>query len=279
MKNDILNCLEIWGGNEAADNHFRRPGLDLWIQSQPQRQSESGGSDLHLFTSCASGRITRTLLADVCADGGLFREIAGELRELLKQNINAIQQTRFVRQMSQRLDEASLQGGFASALISTYFAPTRSFNLCNAGHPPPFLFRARQRDWSVLKHFPPERGQDKAPLGVVDSAEYQQFHTTLELGDMVLSYSNSLTECCDAEGQILGLEGILCRVRQCDPNQPATLISKLANQIRGEHAANNSTEGETLLLCRCTDTGVAWRENLLAPLRIVRGVSDNTSLG
>ncbi len=79
------------------------------------------------------------LLADVCGFGSLFADISSELRDLLKRNVNTIKQSRAVREMSCRLDDASHRGGFASTLISTYFAPTRSFSLCNAGHPPPFL--------------------------------------------------------------------------------------------------------------------------------------------
>ena len=273
-----MNCMEVWGGNGSTNNHLTRPGLDVWIWSQSRSCATAGGGDLHLVSSCASGRITRMLLADVCGFGPLFAEIAGELRELMKRNINSIQQVRLVRQMSRRLETASLRGGFASTLISTYFAPTRSLTLCNAGHPPPLLFRADSQQWSVLKQAPAASPADDGPLGVVNPVEYQQFTTKLNLGDMVLSYSNVLTECRGAGGRLIGLDGLLSRVRQLDPQQPSSLAATLVTRIRGEHPDNRAREDATVALCRAVDTRVAWRDNLLAPLRLLRKVSDSTRI-
>ena len=147
-----LNCMEVCGGHGDTNSHFTRPGLDVWIRSRSQGLTEAGGDDLHLVSSCASGRITRMLLADICGFGHLFDEISGELRDLMRRNVNSVQHARLVRQLSCRLDGASRRGGFASTMVSTYFVSTRSFTLCNTGHPPPLLFRAKTGDWSIPKH-------------------------------------------------------------------------------------------------------------------------------
>ena len=270
--------MEVWGGNGATNNHLTRPGLDVWIWSQSQGFAAAGGGDLHLLSSCASGRITRILLADVCGFGPLFAEFAGELREMMKRNVNTIQQARCVREMSDRLEDASQRGGFASTLISTYFAPTRSFALCNAGHPPPLLFRAQAQAWSVLKQSPAEMSSADGHLGVVSRGEYQQFKVKLEVGDMVLGHSDSLTESRSASGGRIGLEGLLSRVRHLDSQKPSALATTLVTQIRNEHADNLATQDATLLLCRATNTRVAWQDNLLAPFRLLRAVADETRM-
>ncbi len=265
-----MRCMEVLGGNLTTNRHLRRPGLDVWIWSHSQGQAEAGGSDLHLLSSCASGRITRMLLAEICGYGPVFREVANELRELLKRNANSAQQARFVRDMSVRLEGASQRGGFASTLLSTYFAPTRSFSMCNAGHPPPLIFRSHTREWSVLKQARTDALSGDAPLGVVDRREYQQLKTKLEVGDMVLSYSSVLTECRSASGRILGLEGLLGRVRQNDPHQPSDLVAGLVTHLQNEHVGNFATDDATVLLCRATETAVPWRDNVLAPFRLLR---------
>ncbi len=274
-----MNCMEVWGGNEATQCHFTRPGLDIWIRSQMQGHAESGGSELHLVSSCASGRITRMLLADICGYGQRFAQIAGAFRELMRRNVNSVRQARFVREMSRRLDDASRQGGFASTLVSTYFAPTRSFTVCNAGHPPPLLFSVETGTWSVLKHAAPASASTEAAFGVVSPDEYQQFTTKLEIGDMVLNYSNALTECRDVNGRILGIDGLLSRLRQIDPQQHTEISATLLTQIQSEHADNFTTEDATLLLCRATARRVGWRDNALAPFRLLRPVSDATRIG
>ncbi|MFC1758256.1 PP2C family protein-serine/threonine phosphatase [Planctomycetota bacterium] len=273
-----MNCMEVWGGNRTSENHIARPGLDIWTWSRSVGVDETAGNDLHLLSSCASGRITRMLLAEVCGDGTAFREIAEDLRELMKRNVNSVQQERFVGEMSRRLVGASQRGGFATTLISTYFAPTRSFNLCNAGHPPPLLFRAPSQEWSVLKQAPADLSPAKAPLGVVDLGEYQQFKTKLDVGDMVLSFSNVLTECRNTNGRVLGLEGVLNRVQQLGSQEPSNLVTDLVTLIQSEHTDNLATDDATAILCRATETKVAWRDNVLALFRLLRAVSDKTRI-
>jgi serine phosphatase RsbU (regulator of sigma subunit) len=217
-------------------------------------------------------------MADVCAFGPVFSEIAGQLRDLMKRNVNAISQSRIVRDVGLRLEEAAHNDGFASTLISTYFAPTRSLSLCNAGHPPPLLFRSSEAQWSVLKRAPADAVAGEASTGVVHPGEYQQLKTILGVGDMVLSYSNVLTECRDRAGQTIGLHGLLGRVCRLDTRRPADLSLALLSQLRDEHPENLAAQDATILLCRATETEVTWRDNLLAPLRLLRSVSDKTRI-
>ncbi|HRX83095.1 MAG TPA: PP2C family protein-serine/threonine phosphatase, partial [Pirellulaceae bacterium] len=207
----------------------------------------------------------------------LFHGVATRLREVMKRNVNTIRQARSVRQMSQQLSAASQRGGFASTLMSTYFAPTRSFALCNAGHPPPMMYRMKTRQWSLMKQQPAATVTGGSEPGVVDPSEYQQFKTTLEVGDMVLTFSNSLTESRTRDGQTLGVGGLLDRVRQCDSAKPSAIPETLLNQLKGGSTNDVDHEDATVMLCQATETPVAWRDNLLAPFRLIRGATDRTS--
>jgi hypothetical protein len=95
---------------------------------------------------------------------------------------------------------------------------------------------------------------------------------------MIFSYSNVLTECRGASGRMLGVEGLLDRVRQLNPRRPADLVSSLIGRIRAEHADNLATDDATAVLCHATDTKVAWRDNLLAPFRLLRSAGDKTRI-
>lgn len=277
---ESMSCMEVWGGSCAADERLRRPGLDIWIQSPGAKATEAGGGDLHLLSSCASGRITRMLLADICGIGTLYAEIAAELRDLMKRNVNAIQQKRIVREVSRRLSQAAKKGGYASLLISTYFAPSRSFRLCNTGHPPPLIYRAKSGAWSTIKPDAPASAAfcEEKLEDVVSLDEYQQVETTLNFGDMVLCFSNSLTECRDTDGNIVGLSGILQRVQELNADDPDHLSERLVEQLRSEHPENEHIDQATLMLCRASDTKVGLKDNVLAPFRLLRRVGDKTRL-
>ena len=273
-----LKCMEVWGGNGSRKDYFVRPGLDAWIYSQAVSSSIAGGGDLYLLSSCSSGRITRMMVADVSSQGPHYAKLAEEIRELMKRNINTIRQTRFVREISRRLAESSEHGCIATALIGTYFAPTRKLSLCNTGNPPPLLFRAADQCWSVLKQVPQDMTASPNSFRVTDYEEYQNFESTLDSGDMLLSFSNALTECCSEDGRILGMHGLVQRVRQLDPWRPGELVAALTEEIKQEHPDNLAIDDATVLLWQGTKTSVPWRDNLLAPLRYFQGAADKTKI-
>lgn len=220
------------------------------------------------------------LLADVGGTENLFTDVADNMRDLMKKNINVIAQTSAVRQMSSNLDNASEKGGFASTLLSTYFAPLRSFAICNAGHPPPMLYRAATGEWHLLKSSSLKDSDDLPPSGNVSPNEFQSLKLSLEVGDMVLSYSNALTECRGRDGKTLGLMGLRSIVRQLNhANLDENALDGLIERIRGEHPDNLQEDDITVMLSKVTGARVRMRDNFLAPFRLARRtILDRTSL-
>ena len=204
--------------------------------------------------------------------------VALRLRDIMKRNVNSINQAGSVKQMSRELQRASLQGGFASTLMCTYFAPTRSFKLCNAGHPSPLCFRHGTGEWTLLKSSSDRQPAAETNLGVLSSGEYQQVETELEIGDRVLCYSNSLTECRGSDGRTVGMTGLLRRVQRLGGTDPSRLAGDLLDLLRSEDEENLAASDATVLLCEATTTPVAWQDNLLAPLRLFRAATDRTTI-
>ena len=97
-------------------------GLEAWISSQPEGQAAAGGN-VYYLSSCASGRITRLLLANVSGHGELVARTAAGLRDLMRQNINVVSQRRFVAAMNRQFSAASGDSDFATAVVSSYYAP------------------------------------------------------------------------------------------------------------------------------------------------------------
>lgn len=273
-----LNCMEVWGGNGSRDNHFVRPGVDVWIASQAVDRDLSGGSDLYLLSSCSSGRITRMMVAEVCGLLPQYTKLSDELGELMKQNINTIRQARFVSEISRRLAECSEHGCFATTMISTFFSPTRTLSLCNTGNPPPLLFNNQQQAWSVLKQVPEDLTVTPESWGVADLEEYQSFETKLNVDDLALCFSNAITECRDLQGRTIGMEGVFERVCKLDPTQPEQLITTLTEEIKQEHPDNLAVDDATILLCQGTKTSVPWKDNIMAPLRYFQGATDKSKI-
>src|SRR5687768_18611008 len=56
------------GGNQPADSGVVMAGLDAWVYCRPYHGAAAGG-DVYYVSSCATGRITRLLVADVSGHG------------------------------------------------------------------------------------------------------------------------------------------------------------------------------------------------------------------
>src|SRR6478609_2236552 len=87
----VMQCMEVWGGNQLADSGVVMAGLDAWVYSKPFGGAEGGG-DVYYVSSCATGRITRLLVADVSGHGASVGGLAVQLRTLMRKHVNQIDQ-------------------------------------------------------------------------------------------------------------------------------------------------------------------------------------------
>lgn len=274
LKSDSLQCMEVWGGNSGISRNFHLPGLDVWLYSRPHNNVASGG-DVYYLSSCASGRITRLLLSDISGHGAAVSQCAGRLRDLMRKHINRVSQSKFVADINQHFTE--LAGStFATAVVGTFFASTRSLQLCTAGHPQPLLFRQKSGNWetSVPRDQNPNALAD-LPLGITQGVEYQQSQVTLNPGDMMLAYTDGVTEIRLADNHLLNTSGLRLLAQSLSGTEPERFLSALVDEVC-QNATAPIDDDLTLMLLRSDGTTTAFRDNLLAPLRILRGGRDKT---
>lgn len=269
-----MTCMEVWGGNTSVDTSVSMSGLDAWVYSKPYKQA-AGGGDVHYVSACATGRIVRLLLADVSGHGTEVEEIGRDLRNLMRRFVNYLDQGQFVKMMNARFTEMSRADIFATALVTTFFAPTRQLTLCNAGHPAPLLYRAAEGRWSALEQTVDGDEPANLPLGILDMSQYEHLDIQLQTGDIVLCYTDSLMEASAADGSQLGTEGLVRIVGGLGTVDPAVVIPKLLLAVAAEHPGNLHSDDVTVLLFRPNGTAerTSTRDKLLAPFRVIRGVA------
>jgi phosphoserine phosphatase RsbU/P len=246
-----MPCMEVWGGSQLTARGVVFGGLDAWVYSKPHGKTRRGG-DVYYASSCAAGRISRLLLADVSGHGTSVAAIAADLRLLMRRFVNRWDQKEFVRLLNEQFSALSTKGTYASAIVSTFFASTRRLVLCNAGHPRPILYRVSQKEWSLMGHEGPPHlpGPLNLPLGLMSITEYEHFDVELELGDCVLTYTDALIESSDADGEMLGEEGVLRILKLLGDVKPEKLIDALLGEIAERYPENLSNDDVTLLIVR-----------------------------
>jgi phosphoserine phosphatase RsbU/P len=113
---------------------------------------------------------------------------------------------------------------------------------CNAGQPAPLLLRAGKA---------PEKLEEGGPmLGAMQSAVYRSGRVRLDPGDMLIAYSDGVTECPNSRGDEFGIEQLAATasaVRGVSANQ--ALFSTLATVLDFADACSASDD-LTLLVVR-----------------------------
>lgn len=268
-----LRCMEVWGGNEPADRGVSLAGLDAVVYSLPVGTGASGG-DVHYLSSCATGRITRLLVADVSGHGETVASTARSQRDLMRRFINFADQTRLIAGMNRAFSERDHGGRFATAIVATYWAPTRELVVCNAGHPRPMIYRAKRQTWAVLAPEPghgDEGGASDIPLGIDADGSYTQFGVRLDRGDIVMLYTDALIEARSQSGEMLTERGLIEILNDLGGLSTVELKERLLESIGRFRGSGSSDDDTTVLLLTPNDAvpRAGFGLGLLASARIV----------
>jgi phosphoserine phosphatase RsbU/P len=257
-----MQCMEVWGGSQLTARGVAFGGLDAWVYSKPHGNADRGG-DVYYASSCATGRIARLLLADVAGHGLSVASTAADLRTLMRRFVNRLDQSEFVRLLNQQFAALSKDGAFATAVVATFFEPSRRMTVCNAGHPRPLIYRAARQRWDFLGQTTPDQkpapGPINLPLGLLGMSAYDQFDIQLEPGDRVVTYTDALMESNDCAGEMLGEQGVLQILRLLGGDlDPQTLIERLLAEIAERYPENLTEDDVTVLLVEVTERKASY---------------------
>ncbi len=243
-----MQCMEVWGGNQAARSGVSVPGIDCWVYSCPYG-GEARGGDIHYVSLCGGGAISRYIVADVSGHGEAVGKLAQTLRGLLKENINTIDATSLVQDLNRAFGELTDQGIFATALVATYYAPEDHLVLCNAGHPRPLWYNAETGRWDLLRPELPEARNEllDLPLGIIPETNYRQFAVPLARGDVLVAYTDPLIEARGPEGRMIGEDGLLDLASGLEGEAPDRFADDLLTAVDRHRRADTWQDDVTVM--------------------------------
>lgn len=277
-QHEHMQCMEILGGNLATDRCIEAPGMDIYVSSSPHLDSDTGGGDIYYMTSCASGRITRMLLADVSGHGASASELAIALKDSLRKNVNRISQSRFVQDMNREFQKLRSADRFATAVVATYFEPQRKIAFALTGHPNPLVYRQAEQRWFKVDEqaLRDKRSFRNMPFGVVDDSVYPTRKVRIGQGDMVLLYSDAFIESLNSESRQIGIDGVLDVLNGMPSSDPAEIIPSLKDTIFSWQPGNLKDDDATVMLGHFRGPKPRWRDTIKAPVRLLGKVKDKT---
>ncbi len=255
-----LACREIWGGTGPAQNRLSVPGLEAWVFARPHRGQQSGG-DIHYVGLCGHGILSRFVVADVSGHGPAVSDLANDLRELLRRNMDNPDQAELMKALNRDFGELAQEGTFATAVVCSYIALNHHLVIANAGHPRPIWREASKGKWQPLHYDMDEAVSDvpgvvehnvDLPLGVIGETGYQQFAVELSPGETVVFHTDSLTEVRDDSDRMLCEEGLIAMASRLDPADPETFGRDLLEAVQQYAGPDGIDDDITLLVLHHT---------------------------
>ena len=249
-----LACTELWGGNNIADELVKLPGLMGFIHSKPIEPAITGG-DVYYLSVCDKSVLSRVVLADVAGHGEAVSGIATKLRTLLKKYINTFDQSALMQEINEafRCENKDLTQ-YATAAVLSYYCRTGELIFASAGHPPSLWYHADRKTWDWLYERTPHAAKtfQGLPLGLVHGTDYEQTRVRLAEGDLVILYTDGITECSDQTAKELGYEGLLKLLRTLPVEPSIATASALVAAIEEFRGSTLCLDDQSAILLQRT---------------------------
>lgn len=122
-------------------------------------------------------------------------------------------------------DELSRIDSFVTCILATYDPYTRRFEYANAGHNAIFRWCAREQRIEML-------GATGLPLGVDVGIAVENATVMLDPGDVLLFYTDGVTEAMAPDGELFGDERLLALLAACADREPNQIRETILATVR-----------------------------------------------
>jgi len=152
--------------------------------------------------------------------------------------------------LNHRLTRSYTRGGtFVTAFYAVLDSITRQLTYSSAGHNPPRLVRNNQI-------IPLSEGGHGLPLGILDNQPYGQSTLTLQPGDLLLLYTDGITEAFappkgESQRQLFGVERLDNLLLNCHDPSAQSCIDRIRAAVTQFSENTLPTDDQTLIAIRC----------------------------
>jgi len=171
-------------------------GLDVAVRYLPMT---AVAGDIYDFVELGSSRLG-ILVADVCGHGVPAALLASMVKLAFSTQADAAHDPGLVLTMMNRILSRHLEHGFVTAVYAVVDTEAGRITVANAGHPPLLIGRPDRHVEGI-----DERG---LMLGVFPDARYANREVDLRPGDLILLYTDGVTETRNPSGEFFDDERV-----------------------------------------------------------------------
>jgi sigma-B regulation protein RsbU (phosphoserine phosphatase) len=201
--------------------------------------SRSIGGDFFDFTERPDGSFGFAV-GDVSGKGPAAALLTAKIQGLLGAGADTGTPAEIMQTVNRGLTRRAIESRYAT-IFSAMLTPGGLLTFCNAGHNPPLLFSAgRVR--------PLESGS--MPVGMFDFAQYTDATEQLTPGDVLVVYSDGVTEAVNPEGEEFGEERLAACLTSAPYESAAQVLGAVQDAVRQFAAGADVIDDVTVMVLR-----------------------------
>ena len=219
------------------------PGLEIAGASESAREV---GGDYFDHLDLGGGRVV-LVIADVSGKGvGAALLMSAFRAALLSTDLPHTPIAQLAVRLNGFLHRSVEPGRFVTAFVAFVDAVSGAMQYVNAGHNPPLVLRADgTHEWL---------SEGGTILGILLESPFVAGATVLSPGDLVVLYTDGVTEGADASGDIWGEDRLLEAVRGMRERPAAEIVRRIVTEVRGFEGETGPADDITMLVVRRTET-------------------------
>ena len=114
-----------------------------------------------------------------------------------------------------------------------------------------YWYRAAERKWLIISHTTPYAAEiADLPLGIIAGTPYTQTAVRLSPGDLLVLYTDGLTESRDSAGQMLGSERFAALASTVPVDEPNNAGEALFARVETFRRPSPAFDDETMIVLR-----------------------------
>ena len=217
-------------------------GLELAARAE---MAQGVGGDLYDFIPIANNNLG---IAVGDASGKnlpaaiLMASVRGALRAHVEDLFSV---SDIMRRMNRSLTQATRIADFMTLFYGVYNMDERRLTYCNAGHEHPILFRAGREQ---------RLGQGGLLLGVNPGASYDEGSVRLTPGDLILLFTDGVTETPNPDGELFGHQRLIELVRPWRGRPAQEIVDRLFDELRAFAGSSTRYDDITVVAVHATAT-------------------------
>ena len=215
------------------------PGYDLSAYNYP---SEEVSGDYYDWVRIYDDEIA-IVIADVSGKGVPAAILMAFLRASLRAATHIGYATNIsMAKVNYLLWESIERHQFVTAFHGILDASNKTLSYSNAGHNPPLLLKANGETQFI------EHGE--LPLGMFRETRYREYHLLIEPGDVLLLYTDGVTEALSPDGVEFGRDRLVQAVKENSEQPARELIASLEMAVLGWTANAGASDDVTFFVIK-----------------------------